>query len=411
MNVLAINCGSSSLKFRLAAVHAAGDETQPLASGSVSGIGGSASLAFHSQGGAELRAEREIRDEVGAVRAALDWLGQIDSGGSLRIDATGHRIVHGGVEFHGPTLVDAASLERIERLSELAPLHNGPAVAALRATRTALGTDVPAVAVFDTSFHQTMPPRAALYALPLDLMERHGIRRFGFHGLAHRWMVERFSAITGRSAEATRLITVQLGSGCSIAAVEGGRSIDTTMGFTPLEGLMMGTRSGDIDPSLPAFLVQSEHTDAAAIERLLNSRSGLVGVSGQTADMRRLLQSEAEGDERAALAIEMFAYRVRKGIGAYLAALRGAEAIIFGGGIGEHAPEVRRRICAGLEWCGLRLDEARNDATLGSEARISADGATPAAFVIAVDEESLIVRDTAASLTAGWQPAGGDDGV
>jgi acetate kinase len=399
MNVLALNCGSSSLKFRLATVDGDADEQRQIAAGSVGGIGGDATLDFRAAGGEALQQQRSVADEVAAVQAVLDWLKQLPGGAGRSIDASGHRIVHGGEQFRGPTVIDAAAMQAIERLSELAPLHNGPAVAALRAVNAALGPQVPAVATFDTAFHQTLPPRAALYALPLDLMQRHGIRRYGFHGLAHRWMAEHFAAVAGQRAERAKLITLQLGSGCSIAAIDGGRSIDTTMGFTPLEGLMMGTRSGDLDPALPAFLAEKEGIDDAAVERLLNTQSGLLGVSGRSADIRPLLQAEAAGDERAALAIEMFCYRARKGIGAYLAALGGADAVVFGGGIGEHAAPIRACICAGLEWCGLRLDPARNTAAIGVEGRISADGAALAAYVIPVDEERLILRDTLACLS------------
>ncbi len=407
MNVLAINCGSSSLKFRLAEPQTGGDERRPIASGSVNGIGAQALLDFRPADGARLHEQRPIADEVAAVRAVLDWLSGLTQTQGQTIDASGHRIVHGGQRFTGPAIIDAAAMSAIEQLSELAPLHNGPAVAALRAVNATLGPDVPAVATFDTAFHQTMPPRAALYALPQDLMQRHAIRRYGFHGLAHRWMLERFAAVAGQNAPRARLITLQLGSGCSIAAIADGKSIDTTMGFTPLEGLMMGTRSGDIDPSLPAFLAERERLDPAAVEHILNTRSGLLGVSGRSADMRELLQAEAGGDRSAALAIEMFCYRVRKGIGAYLAALGGADAIVFGGGIGEHAPQIRQRICEGMQWCGLRLDPARNGAALGVEARISADASALPAFVIPVDEESLIIRDTARCLA---EPPGAEHG-
>ncbi len=399
MNVLAVNCGSSSLKFLLAAVEDGADAQRLIASGSVNGIGGGATLDFRTAGSGQLAERRAVDGEVEAAHAVLDWLGGLPAADG-RIDASGHRIVHGGTQFDGPAVVDAAVLRAIDQLSELAPLHNGPAVAALRAVNAALGPNVPAVVTFDTAFHRTLPPRAGLYALPLDLMQRHGIRRYGFHGLAHRWMVERFAAVSGRPAGQSKLITLQLGSGCSLAAIDGGRSIDTSMGFTPLEGLMMGTRSGDLDPALPAFLASRERIDNAAVEHLLNSDSGLLGVSGSSADMRRLLEAEAARDEHAALAIEMFCYRVRKGIGAYLAALGGAGAVIFGGGIGEHAPEIRARICAGMEWCGLALDPARNGAARGVEARISADGAGLDAWVITVDEERLFVRDTAACLAA-----------
>ena len=396
MNVLAVNCGSSSLKFLLvdAGLHAAPAEQRLIASGGISNIGPEASLDFTAESGARSQKQSDVRSQAAAIEAVLDWLDGLGASVRAAIDATGHRIVHGGARFQAPTRVDGSTMQALEALQELAPLHNGPALEALRAVTERLGSAVPAVATFDTAFHRTMPPRSSLYALPLELMERHSIRRYGFHGLAHRWMVDRFGALSGRPAEASRLITLQLGSGCSIAAVDGGRSIDTSMGFTPLEGLMMGTRSGDIDPALPAFLAEREHLDADEVQRLLNSRSGLLGVSGRSADMRELLRAESEGDERAALAIEMFCYRVRKAIGAYLAALGGAEGIVFGGGIGEHTPIIRERICAGMDWCGLRVDPVRNAAAIGAELLISPEGSILPVYVVPVDEEALIVRDT-----------------
>lgn len=399
MNVLAINCGSSSLKFRLAAGSTIVEaEQRPLAYGSVGSIGPNALLDFRIPAGAGLQRHASLTNQGDAVRAVLEWLSSPTATEQFRIDATGHRIVHGGAQFQEPTRIDPEVLQAIRDLEELAPLHNGPAVQALQAVQATLGANVPAVATFDTSFHHSMPPRASLYALPLDLMQRHAIRRYGFHGLAHRWMAERAEALLTRAPKPCRLITLQLGSGCSIAAIEGGRSVDTSMGFTPIEGLMMATRSGDIDPSLVGFLARHEGIDVDAVNLLLDTRSGLLGVSGRSADTRELLTAESQGDERSALAIDMFCYRVRKMIGAYLAALGGADAIVFGGGIGENSATIRERICAGMEWCGIRLDADRNAAAAGSEGRISADAASIAAYVIPVDEEAIIVRDTIACL-------------
>jgi acetate kinase len=243
-----------------------------------------------------------------------------------------------------------------------------------------------------------MPERASRYAIPQELAAKHHIWRYGFHGLAHRYMTERYVAITSTPMARVKLITLQLGNGCSATAVEGGRSLDTSMGFTPLEGLMMGTRSGDVDPSLVAFLARREGVSVEAVEGWLNTRSGLLGVSGRSRDMRELLEAERQGDHRAALAVEMFCYRVRKCIGAYLSVLGGAHAIVFGGGIGENAPTVRARICVGMDWCGLTLDQDRNAATIGVEERISADYAKVHAYVIPVDEAVIIARDTAGCL-------------
>jgi acetate kinase len=259
---------------------------------------------------------------------------------------------------------------------------------------------VPMVAVFDTAFHHTMPEWAAQYAIPRDLAARYHIRRYGFHGLAHRYMSERYAASTTTPANQIKLITLQLGSGCSAAAIEAGRAVDTSMGFTPLEGLMMATRSGDLDPALPGFLARQAGVDVAEVESWLNTRSGLLGVSARSRDMRELLAAEAQGDAGATLAVQMFCYRVRKCIAAYLAVLNGAEAIVFGGGIGENAPAVRERICARMDWCGLQLDAARNAAAKAVEARISTDQASLHAYVIPVDEAIIIARDTCSVLRA-----------
>jgi acetate kinase len=250
------------------------------------------------------------------------------------------------------------------------------------------------VATFDTAFHRTLPERASRYAIPLELADKHRIRRYGFHGLAHRYMTERYAAITATPLEQVKLVTLQLGNGCSATAIEGGRSVDTSMGFTPLEGLIMGTRSGDVDPSLAGILARREGVDIEEAEAWLNTRSGLLGVSGRSSDMRELLEAEANGDDRAALAVDMFCYRARKYVGAYLAALDGADAVVFGGGIGENAPPVRARICAGMEWCGLTLDEGRNARTVGCEGRISTDDSRVHAYVIQVNEAAVIARDT-----------------
>jgi acetate kinase len=265
----------------------------------------------------------------------------------------------------------------------------------MKASLEATNPPVPMVAVFDTAFHRTMPERASLYPIPRELTERHGIRRYGFHGTAHRCMVERYSALTATPAEETRLVTLQLGNGCSAAAVSGGRSVDTSMGFTPLEGLMMGTRSGSLDPSLVGFLARRESVDASEVEGWLNGRSGLLGISETSRDVRELLGAEERGDGRAALALQMFCDRVRNQVGAYLAVLGGADAVVFGGGIGENAPLIRERILAGMGWCGLVLDPERNDSAVGVEARITSQTSKIHAYVVLVDEESRIAEDTA----------------
>jgi len=397
MKILVLNCGSSTLKFQLIEIDskAAGPgQGRRLARGIVERIGGRAAIDFGVERGEHLRRRAAVADHAEATRHLLDWLASTELLAPRGLEAVGHRVVHGGDLFVEPTLIDDEVLTAVEALTDLAPLHNAPSLSAIRAARAVLGPGVPMVATFDTAFHRTLPERASLYAIPVELADKYRIRRYGFHGLAHRYMTERYAAITSTPVKQVKLVTLQLGNGCSATAVEGGRSIDTSMGFTPLEGLVMGTRSGDVDPSLAGFLARREAVDIAEVEGWLNTRSGLLGVSGRSADMRELLEGEARGDARAALAVAMFCYRVRKYLGAYLAALGGANAVVFGGGIGENAPLVRARVCDGMGWCGLTLDRDRNTRTVGSEGRISTDDSRVHAYVISVDEEGIIAHDT-----------------
>jgi acetate kinase len=393
VRVLAVNCGSSSLRFLLAeTLPGPSGREERLARGTVDGVGGRATLNFSAGNGPVLSETAEVADHAAGVRQMLGWL---DESGLLGdVEAVGHRVVDGGDRFSGPAPVDGEVVAAIEKLTEMAPLHNGPALAAIRATGEALGAGVPMVATFDTAFHRTMPEQAARYAIAPELADKHGVRRHGFHGLAHRYMAERYAAISGSPSEELRLVTLQLGNGCSAAAVRGGRSADTSMGLTPLEGLMMGTRSGDVDPSLPAYLARREGVGVDEVLGWLNRRSGLLGVSGVSRDVRELFAARGRGNERAALAVEMFCYRAKKQVGAYLAVLGGADAVIFAGGIGEHAPEVRARICAGMGWCGLLLDAESNARAVGMEAKISSDDSRVGVYVIPVDEARLIARDT-----------------
>jgi acetate kinase len=403
MTILALNSGSSSLK---AALVGTAEEAPKPASALVQRVGTRQATARLAIGDEPAHDEPvSAGDHAAAVELIVGWLASHDLIDGVA--AVGHRIVHGGPDFTSPTLVDDAVLARLEELRALAPLHNGPALRALRAAQAVLGPHVPHVATFDTAFHAAMPAHAARYAIDPELADRHGVRRYGFHGLAHRSMLERYSAHAGRAVRDLRLVTLQLGNGCSAAAVRGGRSLDTTMGLTPLEGLMMGTRSGDVDPALVGFLARREGVEVDEIEHRLNHSSGLLGVSGRSRDMRDLLEAEDAGDPRAALAVEMFCYRVRKAIGASLAALGGADAIVFGGGIGLHAAAVRLRACAGLEWCGVTIDRRRN-AVGGREGRISAEGAPIEVFAADVDEERVIAGDawSLVSESPAGEPAG-----
>jgi len=307
----------------------------------------------------------------------------------------GHRVVHGGERFKESALIDDEVLKGIEDCIDLAPLHNPNNVKCILAARELFGKDVPQVAVFDTSFHHSIPEQAYVYAVPYHLYRRHRIRRYGFHGTSHRYVAFRYRALRGMTRAQTNIITLHLGNGCSAAAIKGGLSIDTSMGMTPLEGLVMGTRSGDLDPAAVSFIARKEGLSASEVDSLLNTQSGLLGISGLTNDMRELQAELKEHDDRRVrLAIEIFCYRARKYLGSYLAAMNGADSIVFTGGIGENSPDVRARICAGMEWAGLHLDLAKNEQTIGREGKISTDDSTLHAYAIPTDEELLIARDT-----------------
>ena len=358
-------------------------------------------MRLESEGKGVVNEDAPLRDHRAAVDHVLRWIvsaeSGIDSVASLAdIHAVGHRVVHGGEHFRTSVRIDADVVRGIEKCNGLAPLHNPANLRGIRAAQELLGQGVPQVAVFDTAFHSTMAPAAYLYGIPYSLYRRHGIRRYGFHGTSHRYVAYRYRQWMGISREEVNIITLHLGNGCSACAIQNGRSVDTSMGFTPLEGLLMGTRSGDLDPSIVEFLGHEEGMDLAEIDSLLNKQSGLLGVSGLTSDMRELLREEEENkDRRAGLAIEIFCRRVRKYIGAYLAAMGGADAVIFTAGIGENSPEIRRRICTGLEWIGLDLNPVRNEVALnGATEEIGRDGLRVRAFVIPTDEELLIARDT-----------------
>ncbi|MCH7577464.1 MAG: acetate kinase, partial [Chloroflexi bacterium] len=348
--------------------------------------------------GAPHRETVPIRNHDEAVRRVFAWVDAQDGKALRKPDAVGHRVVHGGDRFATPVLIDDEVIAAIEDLNELAPLHNPACVSGIRAARAVLGPGVSMVAVFDTAFHQTLPDYASVYAIPYDLTVRHKIRRYGFHGIADHYSTLRYAQLTATPSDRVNIITLHLGNGCSASAIRDGRSVDTSMGFTPLEGLVMGTRCGDLDPALVGYLARKEGVPVTEVERWLNERSGLLGISGRSNDMRELVV-HAQEDARTRLAIDLFCYRARKYIGAYLAVLGGADAIVFGGGIGENAPAVRGRICDGMEWYGLILDEDRNKAAVGQEAHISTDGSRLHVYVIPVDEAAIIVRDTLSCLS------------
>ena len=406
MNVLAINSGSSSLKFKVIEF----DESPRTAArftansryeGFIEDIGPVAKMMLRHSGKTVVQATSPVSTHAEAVRRMMQMLEESSKleGRDLRVDAVGHRVVHGGEQFRDPVVIDDDVMAKIDRLAEWAPLHNPGSIAGIKGAHAALGSHIPMVAVFDTAFHRSMPLVATSYAIDEDLAKKHGIHRYGFHGIAHASLAGICAAAVNRPLAQLRLITLQLGNGCSATAIDRGRSVDTSMGFTPLEGLVMGTRSGDLDPAVVGHLVRKEGLSVDEVERLLNERSGLLGVSGLSHDMRDVLKAaEGKPDSRAALALDLFCYRVRKYIGAYLAVLGGADALVFGGGIGEHAPAIRARICEGMGWCGVRLDRPRNDAAVqvvpGEAVRISEASAPISCYVVGVDEELEIARAT-----------------
>jgi acetate kinase len=410
VKVLVLNCGSSSVKFQLIEtdLEMARERTDRiLAKGLVENIGGTAVVTYERLGARPIKETAEILEHKVAVERSIALLTDPQKGvigDRSEIGAVGHRVVHGGERFKSSVRFDDEVLEGIEACFDMAPLHNPPNVRGYRAALAVL-PDIPHVAVFDTSFHQTMPPEAWVYGIPYVLYERHGIRRYGFHGTSHRFVSRRTSRLLGRPADdpELRLITCHLGNGCSVAAVKGGRSVDTSMGFTPLEGLVMGTRCGDIDPAALPHIAAREEIGLAEVNSLLNKHSGLLGISGLSNDMRTLLEAEASGNARARLAVDVFCYRLRKYIGAYLAVLGGADAVAFAGGIGENAAVVRARACASLEPLGIRLDPGKNAAARGADTEISAEGSKVRVFVVPTNEELLIARDTFC-IVSGLQP-------
>ncbi len=404
MNILVLNCGSSSLKFQLIATdleRMKQDDDRRLAHGQIERIGGAAIVTFTAEGKTPNRSAEPIKDMRAAVEMVLRWILSKDSGIDeittlADIRAVGHRVVHGGENFSESVLISDEVLRGIEDCIELAPLHNPANIKGILATRDILGSGVSQVAVFDTAFHQTLPEHAYLYALPYQLYRRHKIRRYGFHGTSHRYVAYRYRKTENIKRKDVNIITLHLGNGCSIAAIKNGNSIDTSMGFTPLEGLVMGTRSGDIDPAIIDFICSKEGMSVHETQTLLNRQSGLLGISGLTNDMRELIAEANENmDRRALLAIELFCYRTAKYIGAYLAAMNGTDAIVLSGGIGENSPYVRQLICERLEWLGVKLNTENNESFAGGrEAIISTEDSRPNIYVIPTNEELLIARDT-----------------
>jgi acetate kinase len=394
--VLVLNLGSSSIKYALFR----GDERR--AGGLVEKIGLAGSRIVHRGPGGELSDRRSVPDHESGLRAVLDLLAHPEHGAVERLEnlsAVGHRTVHGGTRFSEATLVDDDVIAEMERVSALAPLHNPINLLGIELCRKLLPPGIPQVGVFDTAFHMTMPEHAYRYALPRELADSRMLRRFGFHGTSHKYVSQAACDFLERPRGSLRLVTCHLGNGASIAAVDHGRSVDTSMGMTPLEGLVMGTRSGDVDPGLILHLLEAG-TDRAEIDRLLQKQSGLLGLSGLSSDMRELEQAAESGHSGALIAIQAFCYRARKYVGAYAAAMGGIDALVFTGGIGENSANVRSRICQGLAFLGVRLDAESNAAGAGdaAAARISTGDASTAVLVVPTDEEGMIAAETAGAL-------------
>ncbi|OFV81872.1 MAG: acetate kinase [Acidobacteria bacterium RIFCSPHIGHO2_02_FULL_67_57] len=397
MKILVLNCGSSSVKFQYIETDLERidrNQDRRLASGLVEKIGTPEAAASCQAGERTTRdVGLEIADHHAAIAKVVAMLQQTGAlADPKEIHALGHRVVHGG-DFQSSQLITAEVLKKIEEAVELAPLHNPHNLKGYTVCRE-LFPDRPHVAVFDTAFHQTMPARAYLYALPYDHFRRHRIRRYGFHGTSHRYVAYRFRQLAERSKEETNLITCHLGNGCSITAIQFGRSVDTSMGFTPLEGLVMGTRPGDFDPAIVLHLMAKLEMTPQEVSAMLNRHSGLYGLSGESNDMRQILESARQGHERARRAVDVFCYRLRKYIGAYTAVLGQVHGLVFTGGIGENAPRVRDLACEGLNWLGYELDRAKNEKAVGVEADISGRDSRVQIFVIPTNEELLIARDT-----------------
>ncbi len=392
MIVLVINCGSSSIKYQVYEMPA----KKVLAKGLVEKVGEETSLLTHRKGEQKFEISQPIPNHKVGIELLLGCLVDKEKGVLANvkdISAVGHRVVHGGERYSEAVRIDQDVITCIEECSDLAPLHNPPNLIGIQECRNAL-PGVPMVAVFDTAFHQTLPKQAFLYPLPYEAYEKYRIRRYGFHGTSHAYITHRASAILGKPVEQVNLITCHLGNGCSMTAVKNGKSVETSMGFTPLAGLMMGTRSGDIDPAIiPYLMSKPEYAKVSEVDKMLNKKSGLLGISGVSNDMRNLQAEADKGNDRAQLAIDMFCYRVKCYVGQYMAVLGRVDAICFMGGIGENGPVIRAKSLANLENFGVVVDQDKNNATRG-EGDVSMAGSKVKVLVIPTDEEGWIAEET-----------------
>jgi len=393
MKVLVLNCGSSSIKYKLFDM-----ETQSaIAQGGIEKIGLPGSfLKLTTPSGEKVIIEEDFPQHTKGIEFIFELLtqGRYACISSLHdIDAVGHRVVHGGEKFNASMLITPEVIDNIVACADLAPLHNPANLLGIEAV-TKIAPKMPQVAVFDTAFHQTMPAKAYTYGIPYEFYRKYGVRRYGFHGTSHRYVSAKACELLGLDYEHQRIITAHIGNGGSLAAIKDGRCIDTTMGLTPLEGLLMGTRSGDIDAGAVAYLMEKEQLTPRQMSDLLNKKSGIMGVSGVSSDMRELVSAADGGNDRARLAMDMYHYRIKKYIGAFAAAMGGLDLLVFTGGVGENQSYARSEICSGLEWMGIKLDHAVNDRVHGDTALISTPDAGVKVIVLPTDEEWMIASDT-----------------
>lgn len=404
MKILVINCGSSSLKYQLMDM----TDESVLCKGAIERIGlnisGGEENVIIKIGGDKFTYDKELMTHTDAFNEVKYILSEgehkvVDS--FDEIDAIGHRVVQGGVKYNKSVLVDAEVVAAVEELSPLAPLHNPANLQGYKACLSVVGPDVPQVFVFDTAFHSTMPPKAYMYAVPYEYYENYGIRRYGFHGTSHKFVSHRVADKIGKNIKDLKIITCHLGNGSSIAAVQNGKVVDTSMGFTPLDGFMMGTRSGGVDPSAVTYIMKKENLTPDDMDVILNKKSGVNAISGVSSDDRDICAAQAAGDERALLAHEMQAYEIAKFIGSYVAAMNGVDAIVFTGGIGENGFWLRSKICSYLGYLGVHINEAMNQQTVkGAEAELTEENDNVRVFILATDEELMIAQDTAEIVSA-----------
>ncbi|MCH5303715.1 MAG: acetate kinase [Ruminococcus sp.] len=394
MKILVINAGSSSLKYQLIDM----DGEKVLAKGNCERIGGEGSLIVYKTETANIKKKVEMPDHKVAFMQVKDMLLDPENGvikDLSEVNAVGHRAVQGGSVFRESCLVTPEVIDTIKELSPLAPLHNPANALGIESSKEVFGEDMPQVVVFDTAFHSTMPEKAYMYAVPYEYYEKHGVRRYGFHGTSHRFVSTEMAKRMGKDIKDLKLITCHIGNGSSITAIDGGKVIDTTMGLTPLDGFMMGTRSGSLDPSVVTFIQEKENLSASEVDTILNKKSGLLGISGVSSDDRDITAAEADGNERAKLAHSMLYYQIAKYIGSYYVALGGCDGIVFTAGLGENQPSLRKSVCEYLKCLGVEIDDEANEACIhGNEGKLSSDNSKIRVELVATNEELVIARDT-----------------